>query len=898
MYRFSEKWRATLCRCRSIPVGASVSDYPFAGSRATLILLLFASISVHSRLLSSATAEEPAPEKITFQDHVFPIFEDACLNCHNPDETKGGLDLSTYGAAMAGGSGGDIAAAGDPASSRVLLSILHREEPFMPPKKPMLEKAAIETLTKWIDGGLLDNPNSKPKKKSVPDFAMTLTGAPVGKPDGPPAMPERLLLEPEVVAPRPTAVRSIATSPWGPLAALTGQQQVLLYHTDNHGLLGVLPFPEGFPEVVTFSRNGSLVIAGGGLGGKSGKVIGWDVKTGKRVLEAGSEFDTVLAADISPDQSMIALGGPKRNIKVFDTKTGDEVHNLKKHPDWLLQLAYSPNGKFLASGGRSGGLYLWDAPKGIEFFTLKGHTKAITGLTWRDDSKILASCSEDDQVILWETKEGKQVKKWAYGGGGAQSIHFDHVGNVIVGGRDKKAKIYNQDGKLLHTIAGPEDIVLAAAFTHDGKRAILGDWTGAVTTWSAEDSKRIGALDSNPPTIVSRLEWLDKRKAEVDAKLAAAKKAHDDLVKKKADLEKKKADQIATITTLTEQRKAQDAQANAHKGAVANLAKEVAQLQASVATKQKAHAKAVADMQQAQQHLAALQTELNTWRQRLTAEQKAKTAFSTKPAWTVQVADSSPNGGQRFVVAATDAAKPPPAKPAPKAPQPQPAPKKKEEGAAKPVPAEPAAPKPKPEGPAPSGPPSAAPPKPQPPAKPASDPAPSPAVTQAKQKVDALADQVKTAEADMQAAQGAAAEAKKALDAETAKRATKEKELKDRQAQQAAAEKASKDLAARTGKLQEETKALETPIAEAGKAIPGAKANLDKLTAEAAALPKQIAHWKAAFFHVEVVNEQELLDEMQLNYPEQPTAAEKAALERQQMKVAALAQHHRALLEK
>ena len=43
-------------------------------------------------------------EKITFQDHILPLLENKCLNCHNPDEAKGGLDLSTYGAAMTGGS--------------------------------------------------------------------------------------------------------------------------------------------------------------------------------------------------------------------------------------------------------------------------------------------------------------------------------------------------------------------------------------------------------------------------------------------------------------------------------------------------------------------------------------------------------------------------------------------------------------------------------------------------------------------------------------------------------------------------------------------------------------------------------------------------------------------------
>ena len=59
----------------------------------------------------AADAKKGKEEKINFQDHIFPLFEDKCMNCHNPDEAKGGLDLSNYGSTMAGGSGGSIAEA-------------------------------------------------------------------------------------------------------------------------------------------------------------------------------------------------------------------------------------------------------------------------------------------------------------------------------------------------------------------------------------------------------------------------------------------------------------------------------------------------------------------------------------------------------------------------------------------------------------------------------------------------------------------------------------------------------------------------------------------------------------------------------------------------------------------
>ena len=45
-----------------------------------------------------------AQEKITYQDHIGPLFESACNSCHNADKAKGGLDLATYSNMLKGGS--------------------------------------------------------------------------------------------------------------------------------------------------------------------------------------------------------------------------------------------------------------------------------------------------------------------------------------------------------------------------------------------------------------------------------------------------------------------------------------------------------------------------------------------------------------------------------------------------------------------------------------------------------------------------------------------------------------------------------------------------------------------------------------------------------------------------
>ena len=147
--------------------------------------------------------------------------------------------------------------AGESSFSYLYGLIAHEEEPFMPPNSPKIDDKMIETIRKWIDGGVLENSGSKAKLSDKPKFDLALKTAPSERPATPP-MPGRLSLEPVVYSPKTTAVTALATSPWAPLAAVAGQKQVLLYNTSTFQLLGALPFPEGEAQVLKFSRNGKI----------------------------------------------------------------------------------------------------------------------------------------------------------------------------------------------------------------------------------------------------------------------------------------------------------------------------------------------------------------------------------------------------------------------------------------------------------------------------------------------------------------------------------------------------------------------------------------------------------------------------------------------------------------
>jgi Planctomycete cytochrome C/WD domain, G-beta repeat len=473
---------------------------------------------------SAGLAADPPKEKITYEQNVAAVFRNRCGSCHNPDKQKGGLNLDNYGSAMQGGGSGKVIEPGNAADSTLFLSVTHKEEPKMPPNAPKIPDAEIELIRKWIDGGALENAGSKAVASTKPKFEFKLDPSALGKPAGTPAMPESVSTEPFVPEAKPSAIVAMAASPWAPLVAIGGHKQVLLYRTTDFHLAGVLPFPEGAIYVLKFSRNGDLLLAGGGRGGQSGIAVAWDVKRGTRVFEVGKEYDVVLAADLSPDHSQVVVGGPSKVVRVYNTADGSLATEMRKHTEWITAAEFSPDGVLLATGDRNNGLIVWEAQTGREYFDLRGHQSAITDVSWRLDSNVLASASEDGGVRLWEMENGGNIKTIGAHGPGVASVRFAKDGRLLTTGRDRFARLWDQNGGKQREFEPFGDLALDAVISHDDSRVFAADWTGEVRVWDAKDGRRLANLAVNPAPIADRIEQSKQA-------VAAAKAEADSLAK-------------------------------------------------------------------------------------------------------------------------------------------------------------------------------------------------------------------------------------------------------------------------------------------------------------------------------------------------------------------------------
>jgi WD40 repeat protein/mono/diheme cytochrome c family protein len=460
--------------------------------------------------LWAADGEKP----ITYEDHVGSVLKKHCATCHGDAKQESGLNLANYSGVMKGSGGGAIVVAGRSTASRLVEVITATEEgERMPPDGDRVPAEAVALISTWIDTGLRETAGSSVAAKRTLGFKPAAPAADQGPNAVPGAVPGKLasIERPKTIRPYP--VLAIAASTKAPVAAVAGYRVIDLYASPDT-LYGSLPFPEGEPLVLRFSRSGRLLLAAGGKPVQSGSVVLFDVATGKRLASVADEPDAIIAADISPDEKRVAIGCTSRLVKLYSTEDGTLAATIEKHTDWVTAAAFSPDGKYLATGDRAGNIHLCDAASGGTVLQLAEHKAAVRALSWRSDSAVVASCGEDGTIVWWDVKDGWPVVNkpnahpparpaGTYGriANGVLDAAFGPQGQLASCGRDGRVRLWADDGKEMKVFSiddgvagsgaaapaagapGPQVLPTRVAISADGSTVLAGDTAGRLHAW-------------------------------------------------------------------------------------------------------------------------------------------------------------------------------------------------------------------------------------------------------------------------------------------------------------------------------------------------------------------------------------------------------------------------------
>ncbi len=339
-------------------------------------------------------------EAVSIAEQARAVFKKRCVSCHSPSQVRGGLDMSSLEAIMAGSTSGAVVEPGNPGESLIYSLAAHLDTPKMPPNAAKIPERELKAISAWIES--LASESQTPKMDARPALKTEATPTQTA-----PALTDGVVsVEP---VPGPLCITAIAESETN--IAVSGLHQVILYDRANHTWKGALNFPEGDVFALKFTRDGSRLIAAGGVGGLSGHIVCWDTASLRRVRSMTIEDDVVLAMDVTVDGRTVAVAGPKRNIELFDLETGSHKSVLKKHADWVTSLAFSPDGVLLASGDRFGSVYLWDVQDGVYFGAAESHARMVTALKFSADGYRLWSAGKDGYLRHWDLQLGRSLAR-------------------------------------------------------------------------------------------------------------------------------------------------------------------------------------------------------------------------------------------------------------------------------------------------------------------------------------------------------------------------------------------------------------------------------------------------------------------------------------------------------
>ncbi|QIF02555.1 DUF1549 domain-containing protein [Roseimicrobium sp. ORNL1] len=124
--------------------------------RSTALLLHATALGLALPISVAAASTEDAEKH--YVQKVLPLFKEKCLACHgdDPKKFKGGLDMRTREAMLAGGDSGEAGfVPKDPAKSLLMKVVTREDEDLaMPPKEnDKLTAEQIETVRKWVADG-------------------------------------------------------------------------------------------------------------------------------------------------------------------------------------------------------------------------------------------------------------------------------------------------------------------------------------------------------------------------------------------------------------------------------------------------------------------------------------------------------------------------------------------------------------------------------------------------------------------------------------------------------------------------------------------------------------------------------------------------------------------------
>ncbi len=259
---------------------------------------------------------------------------------------------------------------------------------------------------------------------------------------------------------------------------------------------------------LTLGANAGTFLSAGG----DGWVVEWDIENpdlGKLVAKTESQ---IFSLQHFHHRNLIAAGNMEGGIHWISTKEQVDIKNIAHHEQGIFSIL--PLGAFALSAGGLGKLTKWNLDRIATQETLHLSSTSLRSIV-ADEHKIVVGSSDQSIYILDHDLGMLQTIQTAHDNSVFSVALHPNGKNIISGGRDAQLKVWNENGKNIHSQNAHWFTINDIKFNPNGKIFATASRDKTIRIWDAENYTLLKELNTikNGGHInsVNRLMWLNEQ---------------------------------------------------------------------------------------------------------------------------------------------------------------------------------------------------------------------------------------------------------------------------------------------------------------------------------------------------------------------------------------------------
>lgn len=147
--------------------------------------------------------------------------------------------------------------------------------------------------------------------------------------------------------------------------------------------------------------------------------------------------------------------------------------------------------KYIATSGYDNQIILW-SKENKDFIARGVHDHLANKVVFSPDGNYILSASSDYTVRLWSVPEMRLKIVFDGHNDDVENICFSNNGQKIAtASRDRKVRVFNVNGNLMHTLVGHSADALSVVWSKDDQQLISSGDDGTIRIWDVESGKEI-----------------------------------------------------------------------------------------------------------------------------------------------------------------------------------------------------------------------------------------------------------------------------------------------------------------------------------------------------------------------------------------------------------------------